>query len=202
MAQPESVTGDATEGTNKVESNTAHGGDFTAVSAHGVGIGTGTGGEIGKISIIPGDFRATGMHGAGIGAGHGRAGVDSSAQAFESSGGSFSPKFNPAAIGGGMAEPGGTADVKTLSVSGRTFRAESTGPAGIGLGLGCAQVTTISATGGTFTATGEIGVGGKQITIGSAVILTDSVLGVGGERDARVIRMTGNVKMTCTGRAA
>jgi hypothetical protein len=52
-------------------------------------------------------------------------------------------------------------------------------------------VTTISATGGSFTAAGEIGIGGKQNPIGSALLHTEAVLGVGYEGHDGLIQLTG-----------
>ena len=175
------------------------GGNVTAESTNGAGIGGGAGeyhdgvyngGDGRGVSIIGGNVKAISQYGAGIGGGSGSKGNGGSGGEVIISGGNVTAEStNGAGIGGGGVEDsngslsGGNGG--SVTINGGTVTATSTSGAGIGGGSGsrgnggnCGQVTL---SGGTVTATSRNGKGigggsgyqGNQVG-GSGIFQTDN----------------------------
>ena len=145
---------------------TISGGTVTATGGSwGAGIGSGNSGSAGDITISGGTVTATGRD-AGIGSGkNGTAGdITISGGTVTATGG-----WGAAGIGAGDSSDTGSSKVETITISGGTVTATSEyGGAGIGTGYssgtGSSKVETITISGGTVTATG--GAHGAGIGLG------------------------------------
>ena len=136
-------------------------GTLDAYGGHlGAGIGSGSGGDCGNITINGGSITATGNHGAGIGGGNGGDGgtITIHGGTVTANGGNFG-----AGIGGGSGGDGGSINIHGGTV---TSNGDDVG-AGIGGGSG-GDGGSINIYGGTVTSNGVAGIdGGAGIGGGS-----------------------------------
>jgi hypothetical protein len=139
-------------------------------SSSGAGIGGGSYGNGGTITISGGTVTANGSHGAGIGGGEqGNGGI------ITISGGTVTVNgSSDAGIGGGWYGNGGT-----ITISGSTVTVNGSSNAGIGGGYqGNGGIITISDS--TVTATGVIGGTDGTVTINGSTVTARGVISVAG----------------------
>jgi hypothetical protein len=140
---------------------------------YGAGIGGGSGGSGGTVTVIGGTVTATGGSlGAGIGGGYGGSGgtVTITGGTVIATGGSYDT-----GIGGGSGGSGGT-----VTISGGTVTASGSVSGGAGI-----NTTAVTITGGTVTATSSrgAGIGGSTFTLdGNATVFASSISATGENR--------------------